>query len=84
MCVDCMLDSVVHQLFHCLAGLIEHAAWTKGDAYLDAHLKSMPWYQQILLDAVAVCTAIAAIVAVLSYWSFRWCSRHLRAHVKVV
>ncbi len=65
------------------AGLIEHAAWTQGDAYLDTPLKNMPWYQQILLDVLAVCSAVTAVLAVVLLWMYRWCSRHFGKHVKV-
>ena len=65
------------------AGLIEHAAWTPGDAYLATPLKNMPWYQQILLDVLAVCSAVTAVLAVASLWMYRWCSRHFGKHVKV-
>ncbi|DBB08133.1 hypothetical protein WJX82_009623 [Trebouxia sp. C0006] len=65
------------------ASLIEHAAWTQGDAYLDTPLKNMPWYQQILLDVLAVCSAVTAVLAVASLWMYRWCSRHFGKHVKV-
>lgn len=66
------------------AGLVEHAAWTKGDAYLDSPLKNMPWYQQILVDVFAVSSALAAIVAVASLWTCKWCSRCCGKAVKVV
>ncbi|DBA81000.1 TPA: hypothetical protein ACH3X2_007206 [Trebouxia sp. C0005] len=65
------------------ASLIEHAAWTQGDAYLDALLKNMPWYQQILLDVLAVYSAFIAVLAVVLLWAYRWCSRHIGKHVKV-
>ena len=66
------------------AGLIEHAAWTKGDAYLDTPLKNMPWYQQTLLDVLTVSSAVAAMLGVVSLWAYRWCSKHFRAHMKSV
>lgn len=66
------------------AGLVEHAAWTKGDGYLDTPLKNMPWYQQILVDVFAVSSALAAIVAVVSLWTCKWCSRCCGKAVKVV
>ena len=65
------------------AGLIEHAAWTQGDAYLDTTLKNMPWYQQILLDVLAVSSAVTAVLGVVSLWMYRCCSRHFGKHVKV-
>ena len=43
-----------------VAGLIEHTAWTKGDAYLDNPIKDMPWHQQLMLDVFAIFSAIIA------------------------
>lgn len=66
------------------AGLIEHAAWTKGDAYLDKPMKSMHWHQQLLLDVVAVLAMITAGLAVLVVLVVKYCSMHLQRHAKLL
>lgn len=66
------------------AGLVEHAAWTRGDAYLDQPIKDMPWYHQLLLDVFAILSMVAAVLAVLAVLVVQCCSKHLKRHAKVV
>ncbi|KAL3161225.1 hypothetical protein ABBQ38_009591 [Trebouxia sp. C0009 RCD-2024] len=66
------------------ASLIEHAAWTKGDAYLDKPMKSMHWHQQLLLDVIAVLAMITAGLAVLAVLVIKYCSMHVQRHAKLL
>lgn len=66
------------------AGLVEHAAWAKGDAYLDQPIKDMPWCQQLLLDVFAVLSMIAAGLTVFAVLVIQCCSNHMQRPAKVV
>lgn len=69
---------------HVYAGLVEHAAWTKGDMYLDKPMKNMPWYQQLLLDVFAVLAVITVGLAVMAVLVIKFWSKHMQRHAKVV
>lgn len=66
------------------AGLVEHAAWTKGDAYLDQPIKDMPWYQQLLLDSFVLLSIMAAVLVVFLMLVIKFCAKHMQRHIKVV
>lgn len=84
----CRTDSPIVQFVWPLctmaAGLVEHAAWTKGDAYLDQPIKDMPWYQQLLLDSFVLLSTIAAVLVVFLMLVFKTCSKHMQRHAKMV
>ena len=66
------------------AGVIEHAAWTQGDAYLDKPIKDMLWYQQVLLDVVAVLSVITAGLVMFAVLCIKLCFKHMQKHAKMV
>lgn len=66
------------------AGLVEHAAWTKADAYLDQPLKNMPWYRQLLLDVFFVLSMVAGGLAVLAVLVIQCCCKHIPRRAKLV
>lgn len=64
--------------------MIEHAAWTKGDAYLDKPIKTMRWHKQLLLDVFAVLAMITAGLAMLAVLVIKFCSKHVQRHAKML